>query len=144
MYTEVNVVDVVLFIRSRANTVVTSRLEIPKTLFKKRTEQHFQDVAQKFTNDKNLDSFSAHFVKHFTQKPGPQQFCEIMSFDILSTVNPIGSMKTWGESSCTLCTKERIEIIDKSRRRYSRIINACSEEYGACRHIQIFHRFTQH
>ena len=83
----------------------------------KKMEQHFQDVAQKFVNNKNSDSFAAHFAKHFTQKPSPQECRKIMSFDILSTVNPIGSMKTWGKSSCTLCMKERIEIIDNSRRR---------------------------
>ena len=70
-------------------------------------EQHFPDVSQKIMNDKNLDSFAAHFAKHFTQKPSPQQCRKIMSFGILSTVNPIGSMKTWGKSSCTLCMKER-------------------------------------
>ena len=31
-------------------------------------EQHFQDVDQTFTNDKNLEYFAAHFAKHFTQK----------------------------------------------------------------------------
>ena len=67
-----------------------------------------------------------------------------MSFDILSTVNPIGSMKTWGKSSCTLYMKQRIEIIDNSRRRYSRIIIACLEVYVASRHIPRFNRFTQH
>ena len=77
-------------------------------------EQHFQDVAQKVTNNKNSDSFADHFAKHFTRKPNPQECHKIMSFDIISTVNPIGSMKTWGKSSCTLCMKERIEIIDNS------------------------------
>ena len=80
-------------------------------------EQHFQDVAQKVANNKNSDSFAAHFAKHFTQQPSPQDYCKIMSFGILSTVNPIGSTKTWGKLSCTLCTKERIEIIENSRRR---------------------------
>ena len=64
-------------------------------------EQHFQDVAQKVMNNNNSDSFASHFAKIFTQKPSPQQCREITSFDILSTVNPIGSMKTWGKSSCT-------------------------------------------
>ena len=68
-------------------------------------EQHFQDVAQKFTNNKSSDSFAAHFAKHFMQKPSPQECREIMSLYILSTVNPIGSMKTWGKLSCTLCMK---------------------------------------
>ena len=107
-------------------------------------EQNFHYVVQKVENNKKSESFAAHFAKHFTQKPSPQQCREIMSIDILSTVNPIGSMKTWGKSSCTLCMKERIEIIVNSQRRYSRIINACSEVYVACRQIPIFHRFAQH
>ena len=106
-------------------------------------EQQFQDVAQKVANNKKSDSFAAHFAKHFTQKPSPQECRKIMSFGILSTVDLIGSMKTWCKSSCALCMKERIEIIDNSRRRYSQIINAYSEVYVACRHIPIFHMFTQ-
>ena len=100
-------------------------------------EQHFQDVAQKVMNDKYSDSFAA------TQKLSPQQCRKIMSFKIISTVNPINSMKTRGNLSCTLRMKEKIEIIDNSRRRYSRLINACPEMYRACRHIPKFHRFNQ-
>ena len=111
---------------------------------KRGTEQHFQDVAQKVANNNNSDSFAAHFAKHFTEKRSPQKCCKIMSLNILSTVNPIGSIKTWGRSSCTIFMKERIEIINNLRRRYIRIINDCSEVYGACRHIPIFRRFTQH
>ena len=107
-------------------------------------EQHFQDIAQKVANNKNSDSFAAHFGKHFMQKPSPQQCRKIMSFNILSTVKPTGSMKNWDKSSCTLCMKERIEIIDNSRRRYSQIINARSEVYGVFCHILRSHRFTQH
>ena len=94
--------------------------------FKKRLKQHFQDVAQKVANNKNSDYFAPHFAKHFTQKTCSQECREIMSFDIVYTVNPKGSMKTWSKLSCTLCMKERIEIINNSRRRYSRIINTCS------------------
>ena len=89
-------------------------------------EQHFHDVAQKVANNKNSEYFADHFAKQFTQKPSPQQCREIMSSDIMSTVNPIGSMKTWGKLSCTLCMKEIIEIVNNSQRRYSRLINACS------------------
>ena len=71
-------------------------------------EQHFQDVAQKFINDKNLESFANHFAEHFTKKTSPQQCRKIVSFGVLSTVNPIGSMKTRGKSSFTLYIKERI------------------------------------
>ena len=99
-------------------------------------EEHFQDVAQKVINNNSSDSFAAHFAKHFTQKPSPHQYYELMSFDILSMVNHIGPMKTWGKSTCTLCMKETIEIIDSSRRRYRKIINLCSEVYRACLNIQ--------
>ena len=110
---------------------------------KKRMEQHFQDVAQKVAHNENSEYFDAHFTNYFTQKTSPQQWREIISFGILSTVSPIGSMKTSGKSSCTLCMEERIEIINNSRLRYSQIMNACPEVYGACRHIPRFHRFTQ-
>ena len=81
---------------------------------KKRMEQHFQDVAQKVVNNKNLVSFTNHFAKQFTQKPSPQECRKTMSFGTLSTLNPISSMKTWGKYSCTLCMKEGIEIIENS------------------------------
>ena len=68
-------------------------------------EQHFQDAAQKFMHGKNLEYFTSHFAKSYTQKPIRQQCSEIISFEIISTVNPIGSMKTWGKSSFTLCMK---------------------------------------
>ena len=109
---------------------------------KKRIEQHFQDVVQKVQHDKNSDTFAAHFAQRFDQKPTPQQCREIMKLVILCKVNPIGLMKTWSKSSCTLCAKERLEIVSRSRRRYGKLINACSEIYGACRHNLRFHRFT--
>ena len=71
-------------------------------------EQHFQDVAQKVVNDDNSDSFAAKFARHFTQELSPQQCRKIMYFDVISTVKPIGSMKTWVKSYFTLCMKERI------------------------------------
>ena len=53
-------------------------------------EQHFQDVDQNSMNDNNLDSIADHFANYFTQRPIQKQCCKIMSFEILSTVNPIG------------------------------------------------------
>ena len=75
---------------------------------KKGMEQHSQDVASKVINNKNSDSFASHFAKIFTQKPSPQQCRKSISFKILSMVNSIGLIKTWGKLSCTLCTKEII------------------------------------
>ena len=51
-------------------------------------------MAQKVQHDKNSDTFAAHFNQNFDQKPIPQQCREIMKFEILFKVNPIGSMKT--------------------------------------------------
>ena len=68
-------------------------------------EQHLQYVAQNVMHDKNSDTLAAHFAKKITQKPISQKCRKIMSFRILSTVTPIGSMKTWGKLSCTLCMK---------------------------------------
>ena len=107
-------------------------------------EQHFQDVAQKGANDKNSNSFAAHFANNIMQKPNPQQCRKIMSFGILQMVKPIGSMKTWSNLCCTLYMKEKIEMIEKLQRKYNQNTNACSKVYGAGRHIPIFHRFTQH
>ena len=59
------------------------------TLFK-RMGKHFQDVPQKVIQNNNLDSFSAHFARHFTQKTSPKQCCEIVSLKIFYTVKPIG------------------------------------------------------
>ena len=66
-----------------------------------------------------------------------------MTFDKLSMVNCVGSMKTWGKLSCTLCMKERIDIIDNLQRRYTHNINNCSKVYIACCHIPRLQRFTQ-
>ena len=54
---------------------------------------HFQDVAQKSMHNNILDSFASHFAKKITQKLIPQQFCKIISFRKMSTVNPFGSIK---------------------------------------------------
>ena len=89
-------------------------------------EQHFQDVAQKVQYDTNSDTFAAHFAHRFDQKPNPQQCREIMKFKILSKVNPIKLIKTWSKDSCTLCMKERLEIVSFSRHRYGKLINACT------------------
>ena len=44
--------------------------------------KNFQDVAPKVQHDKNSDTFSAHFAENFDQEPTPQQYREIMKFEI--------------------------------------------------------------
>ena len=110
---------------------------------KKKMEQNLQHVAQKVQHCKNLDTFAAHFAQHFYQKPTPQQCHEIRKPEILSKVNPIGLMKTSSKPSCPLCTKERLDIVSRSQHRYGKLINSCSEIYGACCHKPRFHRFNR-
>ena len=69
---------------------------------KKRMEQYFQDVGQKIQHNKNSNTFTAHFAQYFNQNLTPQQCCEIMKIEILSKVNPIGSIKTWSKYSCNV------------------------------------------
>ena len=56
-------------------------------------KQHFQYVAQKVHHHKHLDTFAAHFDYRFNQKTTPQQCCQKMKLEILSTVNPIKGWK---------------------------------------------------
>ena len=60
-------------------------------------KQHFQDADQKVLYNKNLESFADNFAQNFTPKTIPQQFCDIISFEIIYMVNPIGFMKTLGK-----------------------------------------------
>ena len=86
--TKVNVVNVPLFTKSHTNAAEIYELEILKRT--KKIEQHFQDSPQKVIHDKNADYFATHSAKNFTQKPSPQQYRKIISFEIFSTVKPIG------------------------------------------------------
>ena len=43
-------------------------------------EKHFQDMAQKVQDDRNLDTFVAYFAQHFDQKTTPQNCREIIKF----------------------------------------------------------------
>ena len=62
VYTKVSVTDAGLFLKSHVNSVVISRLEIFQ--IHQKMEQNFQYVAQKVVDDKNVESFAAHFTKH--------------------------------------------------------------------------------
>ena len=122
---KVNVVTVSFFAKSHANILTNSKLG--NTQDKLRImEQHLPDVSQKFMHNNNLDCFYAQLASKITQTPSPLQCHEIIFFLIISTVNPIGLMKTWGKLSFTLCMKEIINIIDQYRCRYRKLINSFS------------------
>ena len=57
--------------------------------------------------------------------------------------NPISCNKSFGKLNCTLCMKERLIILEHSRKNPTTIINTSSEFYGACRHKPRFHRYPK-
>ena len=69
-----------------------------------------------------------------------------MKVSILWQGKPISNMKTFGKLNCTLCMRERMELLkaknlDKMRKN-KYLINSSTEVYGACRHKPKFHRFA--
>jgi hypothetical protein len=108
---------------------------------KKRMDGHYVDVQKLVTKGIHSDSFARHFAKHFETKPSPRQLRESIDFDILWAANPISVVRSFGKPSCSLCMVERIKNFDQSRVANSKLINSCSEIYGACRHKPRFHRF---
>ena len=55
-------------------------------------------------------------------------------------------MKTFGKLNCTLCMNERMELIKaknlEKMMKNKKMINSCTEIYGACRHKPKFHRYA--
>ena len=58
--------------------------------------------------------------------------------------NPISSSKSFGKLSCSLCMKERLEILKAIKNQPKRLIKSSNELYGACRHCPVFHRYTNY
>jgi len=86
-----------------------------------------------------LDSCASHFAKHFKpgHKPTPK---ELQSFDIVWQGDPLSVVKSFGTRECQLCSREKIDIVKRSRKEPEKPINTCSEIHGGCRHKLKFHR----
>ncbi|CAB9506324.1 unknown protein [Seminavis robusta] len=56
-----------------------------------------------------------------------------IEISILWQGNPISTVKTFGTRHCSLCNRERLEILKRSRESPEKLINSCNEIYGACR-----------
>ena len=114
--------------------------------FKTRMRQHFEDVKKLVKTGKNSDSYARHFASLWppekgTPSSGAQR--EEIECRVLWQGNPINATKSFGKHNCTLCNRERLEIIKRSRFKPGSIINSCSEIYGACRHKTKFHRYDE-
>ena len=52
---------------------------------------------------------------------------------------------TFGTLHCTLCMKERCQIVkEKCEKKNNEIANSCNEIHGACRHKPRFHHFKNY
>ena len=106
---------------------------------------HYQDVRNLVRHNVLSDLFARFFACNF--KPKSQikadEVCKLVDILKLWEGNPITLSKSFGKSTCRLCMKERMTILALSKDKNVRLINSCSEIYGACRHKPKFHRFSK-
>jgi hypothetical protein len=116
-----------------------------QTTLKERTNQHCNDVKKLVERKITSDSFAAHMAEHFNEgsKVRASQVRKKIKIDIIWQGNAINCMKSFKKFCCTLCTRERCEIIKRTLKNENNTINNCSEIYGACRHNTKFHRFIK-
>jgi len=117
---------------------------------KERQGQHLHDVRELSFKEKKSDSFAAHFASHFPKgsKPSNYEIRQMLEYKILWQANPISCLKTFGTLECSLCMRERIEILRVINQKAGgegewKIINTNNEIFGACRHKTRFHRFLK-
>jgi hypothetical protein len=111
--------------------------------FKKRMQQHFNDVKKLLQHGIKSDSYAKHFASQFSNLDNltPEIQRNSIVCKVLWQGNPINVVKTFGTPNCALCNKERLEILKQSRKDPNSLINSCNEIYGACRHNSKFHRY---
>jgi hypothetical protein len=129
----------------KVECVNTSKVYIGNTqqYFKKRMQQHFNDVKKLHSQSIKSDSYAKHFAEQLSnfEDISPTLQRSNIRCSILWQGNPINVVKTFGTSNCALCNKERIEILKQSKKDPKSLINSCNEIYGACRHHPKFHRY---
>jgi hypothetical protein len=111
--------------------------------FKKRMQQHFNDVKKLHKDGEKSDSYAKHFASQFSDinTLTPELQRNNITCKILWQGNPINVVKTFGTPNCALCNRERLEILKHSRKDPESLINSCNKIYGACRHNPKFHRY---
>jgi len=112
---------------------------------KQRINQHFQKVKLLVLKGQKSDSCASHFAEHFKQghKPAPKKLHEMQTFDIVWQGEPLSVAKSFGARECQLCSREKINIVERSRGEPEKPINTCSEICGGCRHKPRFHRYRE-
>jgi len=117
---------------------------------KHRQGQHLHDMRELTYKEKKSDSFVAHFGSHFPKgsKPSNYEIRQLLEYKILWQANPISCLKMFGTLECSLCVRERIEILSVINQKADgggewKIIITNNELFGACRHKTQFHRFLK-
>ena len=145
----------------------TGKVYIGQTqqFFKKRMEGHLQDVKNLLCHQVKSDSYAKHIAPHlmmFSPKPLPEKASENqmkqhqvqckklhnvhrlnISSRILWQGKSISTVKTFRTKHCTLCNQERLHIFNRSLVDPEKLINSCTEIFGACRHKTQFHRYVK-
>jgi hypothetical protein len=96
--------------------------------------QHLNDIKKLITKGIKSDSFASHFANHCKRetKPTNDELRRMMKVKIIWQGNAISCMKSFGKLNCSLCMRERIEILRTIRQEEWKIINNCNEIYGPC------------
>ena len=113
--------------------------------YKTRMQKHFDKARLLHKEGKRSDSYAKHF-QHVLQNfknISPELQRNSIESRILWQGNPISTVKTFATPHCTLCAKERLEILKLSKKNPESLINSCDEIYGACRHNPQFHRYVK-
>ena len=66
------------------------------------------------------------------------------SIYILWQGNPISVSKSFVKFNCSLCMRERLEILKAFKYQPLRLINSSNELFGACRHRPVSHRYNSY
>ena len=112
---------------------------------KTRITQHLTEVCALANKGKTSDTFAKHFAAHYSNENGKLKTGEarkMMEISIAWQGNAISCNKSFGKMNCSLCMKERLIILQLSKKDPASIINTSNEFYGACRHKPRFHRYT--
>ena len=113
--------------------------------FKTRMQKHFGEVQTLSKTGQRFDSYARHFAEVFSnfKNISPDLQRNSINCSILWQGNPISAVKTFATPICTLCAKERLEILKQSKKNPGSLINSCDEIYGACRHNPKFHGYVK-
>jgi hypothetical protein len=94
----------------------------------------------------HCDSYARHFISIWPRgaaSPWLWMQRDLIKCNVLQKGNPMYLVKTFSKSTCTLCNRERMEIVKLSQKIPELLINYCSKftEHADTRHKPRFHRY---